>query len=72
MTELRVTLPNDVAENEGRLLLAMKLYEVGKLSVGQASKMAGLSKQAFMEMLGQYKVPVIAYSPEDLRKELQG
>ena len=71
MSELRVDLPLDVGEEEGRLLLAMKLYEVGRLTIGQAAKMAEMSKQAFMEMLGRYKVPVIAYGPEDLRKEIE-
>lgn len=52
------------------MFLAIKLYEVGKLSLGQAAKLAEFSKRAFIEMLGHYKVSVFNYSPEELRSEL--
>ena len=67
--ELRVSLPSGLSEDEARLLLAVKLYEVGKVSLGQAAKLAGFSKLAFMEILGRYHVPVFNYSPEELREE---
>jgi len=67
--ELRVSLPSGLSEDEARLLLAVKLYEVGKVSLGQAAKLAGFSKRAFMEILGRYHVPVFNYSPEELREE---
>jgi len=70
MRELKVTLPLDVSEDEGRLLLAIKLYEVGKLTLGQAAKLAGFSKRAFIELLGRYRVPVFAYPPEELHEEV--
>ena len=69
MTELRVDLPPSLSGDEARLLLAIKLYEVEKASLGQAAKLAGLSKRTFMEMLGRYNVPVFSYSPEELRQE---
>lgn len=69
-TELKVDLPSNLSEDEAKLLLAVKLYEVGKASPGQAAKLAGLSKRAFVEVLGLYKVPVFNYSPEELRQEL--
>ena len=71
MNVLQVKLPLEVSEDEARLLLAIKLYEVGKVTLGQATKIAGYSKQAFIELLGRYGVPVIAYSPEELREEVQ-
>jgi len=51
-------------------VLAIKLYEVGRLSMGQAAKVAGYSKRAFMEILGHYHVPIFAYSPDDLAAEV--
>lgn len=69
---MKLDLPPEVTEEEARLLLAIKLYEVGKLTLGQAAELAGYSKQAFMELLGRYGVPVFAYSPEDLREEVGG
>lgn len=67
---LTVDLPSNLSEDEVKLLLAIKLYEVGKVSLGQAAKLAGFSKRAFMEVLGRYQVPVFNYSPEELRREL--
>ena len=67
--ELKVSLPITVSADEARLLLAVKLYEVGKVTLGQAAKLAGFSKRAFMEILGRYGVPVFNYSAEDLRQE---
>jgi predicted HTH domain antitoxin len=68
--ELRLELPLDISPDEVKLLLAIKLYEVGKLSIGQAARMAGYSKRVFMEILGHYHVPVFAYSADDVAAEV--
>ncbi len=67
---LKIELPFSLSEGEAKLLLSLKLYEVGKITIGQAAKMAGFSKQSFIDVLGNYKIPVINYSPEELREEL--
>lgn len=69
-SQLRIDLPPNLSSDEARLLLAIKLYEVGKVTLGQAAKLAGFSKRAFMEMLGQYHIPVFSYSPEELEQEI--
>ena len=43
-------------EGEARYLLALKLYELGKISSGKAAKLAGLSRVGFLMKLGRYKV----------------
>ena len=68
--ELRVTLPLSLSEDEAKLLLAIKLYEVGKVSLGQAAKLAGFSKRAFMDVLGRHHVPLFDYDPDELRQEV--
>jgi len=68
--ELELELPLEISQDEVKLLLAIKLYEVGKLSIGQAAKVAGYSKRAFMEILGHYHVPVFAYAPDNLAAEV--
>lgn len=68
-TELTVNLPLTLSHEEAKLLFAVKLYETGKVSLGQAAKLAGFSKRAFMEVLGRYQVPVFNYSAEELREE---
>ena len=67
---LKIELPFSLSENEAKLLLSIKLYEVGKITLGQAARLSGFSKQAFIDILGKYRIPVVNYSPEELRKEL--
>jgi len=64
MTTATIRLPDAISETEARLLLAVKLFEVGRLSCGQAAELAGFSKRAFMEVLGQEKIAVFN-SPAD-------
>jgi predicted HTH domain antitoxin len=70
MSELRVELPDDIAVDEARLLLSIKLFETGHLSLGQAAKMAGYTKFTYMELLGKRGVPVVNYPAEDLEREM--
>jgi len=51
-------------------LLAVKLFETGKLSIGQAAKLAGYSKRTFIELLSKMGIPVINYPDEDLSGRL--
>ena len=68
--ELTLELPSNLTKDEAQTLLAVKLYETERVSLGQAAKLAGYSKRAFMEILGRQGVPVFNYSPDDLREEL--
>jgi len=70
MTELKVELPPEVPVEEARLLLMIKLFETGRLSLGQAARMAGYSKKAFMELLAKAGVPVFDYPAGELEGEL--
>ena len=68
--ELTLDLPSNLTKDEAQTLLAVKLYETERVSLGQAARIAGYSKRAFMEILGKYNVAVFNYSPDDLREEL--
>ena len=70
MNELKIELPPNVSLDEARLLLAVKLFETGKLSIGQAAKLAGYSKRTFIELLSKMGVSVINYPVEDLEREI--
>lgn len=67
---LKIELPSSLSGDEAKTFLAIKLYEVGKVSLGQAAKIAGHSKRAFIEILGHYQVPIFNYSPEELQQEV--
>src|SRR6266496_1219086 len=41
---------------EMRVLAAVKLYELGRLSSGRAAELAGMSRLEFLQALGRYKV----------------
>ena len=41
---------------EMRLLTALKLYELGRLSSGRAAELAGMPRVEFLLTLGRYKV----------------
>lgn len=71
MATVTLNLPPEVDVQEAQLLLAIKLYEVGKLSLGQAAELAGFSKTTFIELLGRYGAPLFAYSPEELKAEVE-
>jgi len=70
MNQLTVELPSNISIEEARLLLTVKLFETGQLSLGQAAKLAGFSKKTFIELLGKMGVPVIDYPAEELEREI--
>ena len=70
MFSLTLDLPPDITADEARLLLALKLFETHRVSIGKAAEIAGFSKAAFMEIAGKYGVAVFDYPPGDLEREL--
>jgi len=61
----------DLDENEIVMTLAAKLYEEGKLSLGQAADLVGLSKRAFTELLGKYNVSLFNHPASDLSRDVK-
>lgn len=72
MTTITLEVPDSLGEyqNDTIRFIAAKLYESGKLSLGQAADMARLSKRTFAELLSDYGVSFINYSSSDLNDEL--
>ena len=68
--ELKIPDEIGVGDFEVKMLIASKLYEEGKLSSGQAAMIVGLSKRAFIEILGKYNVSIFGYDYKDLEEEL--
>ncbi len=56
----------DLNEKEVSLALAAKLYEDKRLSLGQAAELVGISKRAFVELLGTQSVSLFNTSNADL------
>ncbi len=71
MKHLTLNIPEslDLNERETKRFLAAKMYEAGKLSLGQAAELAGLSKVAFSEILSDFNVSLINYPPSDIIRD---
>jgi predicted HTH domain antitoxin len=63
-------LPQDFV-GEMRIAAAVKWYELGDLSQGEAAEVAGLSRADFITALARYKVSVLQYTAEELAQELE-
>ena len=59
----------DEFEREARLLLALKLYESGKLSTGLAARIAGIPRINFIFLLGEYNLSPFGESPDELSED---
>jgi len=79
MTTIQVTLPDALlldpfqtrvgVERRSQFLLALKYFELGELSSGQAARMCGLGRTAFLLEAGRLGVAVAELSPEELDSE---
>jgi predicted HTH domain antitoxin len=58
-------------EPELRFLLAAKLYELGRVSAGQAGKLAGMARLRFLEELGRRGFTVVHLDPDQVEDELR-
>jgi len=70
---MQLELPDFVNTDiqEIRFMLAAKMYEQGKLSLGQSAALAEVSKRTFMELLGNYGVSVFNYPAEEIESDLK-
>ncbi|MCU1290653.1 MAG: hypothetical protein JWN60_2882 [Acidobacteria bacterium] len=72
MKTLTINVPDtlDVDDREVLMIVATRLYEQGRLSLGQAAEVAGLTKRTFAELLGSYNVSIFNYPASDLSKDV--
>lgn len=68
--ETAVGTTREELEAQIRLMAALKMFELGKLSSGKAAQLAGISRVEFFEMCGRYQVPVVNYTAEELEAEV--
>ncbi len=68
--EHAVHLSKEEMEQHIRLMAALKMFELGKVSSGKAAELAGMSRVEFIETCGRYRVSVFNYTPEELEKEI--
>jgi predicted HTH domain antitoxin len=73
MKSITVNIPDTIEldSNEALMMIASGLYEKGRLSLGQSAELAGLSKRAFMEILGSYGVSIFNHPVSDLDRDVE-
>ena len=71
--EILISLKEDEKHflNEVKILASVKLYELNRLSLGKASKLAGLDKIDFIKVLGENKVSIFKLTKEELTKDVE-
>ncbi len=73
MSTITLELPDSVEDEKADLLrmIGARLYERGKLSLGQAADLAGMPKWEFAEILAQYGVSIINYPASEIAEDLK-
>jgi predicted HTH domain antitoxin len=73
MKTLQIEIPDfvEVDAKDLKFILASTLYEQGKLSLGQAAELNGVSKRTFTELLGQYGVSVFNYDAGEVEDDVK-
>ena len=71
--EILISLKEDEKHfvKEVKMLAAVKLYELNRLSLGKAAKLAGLAKVDFIKVLGEHKVSIFKLVEEELAKDIE-
>ncbi|MCB1765313.1 MAG: UPF0175 family protein [Candidatus Competibacteraceae bacterium] len=57
-------------EQQAKMAMAVKLYEMKKLSSGMAAELAGMDRISFLLRLPDYGVPVIDLDEDELRSDI--
>ena len=72
MKVLTLNIPDslDLDNMQVAMLVASRLYEQGKLSLGQAAELAGLTKRAFAELLSSHNVSIFNYPASELPRDI--
>ena len=62
---------SNINEFDAKMILAGELYERGKLSLGQAAKLASVSKRTFIEIMGNYGYSVFGNDEAEILNDVR-
>ena len=71
------SLPNllhqsvDNFEKEAKMAMAVKLFEMQRISSGMAAEIVGMSRIEFLKELKKYEVPIINIDPGELTSDVE-
>jgi predicted HTH domain antitoxin len=69
--EQAVHMTKEELEHHIRLMAALKMFELGKVSSGKAAELAGMSRLEFLETCGRYSVSPFNCSAQEAEEELK-
>jgi predicted HTH domain antitoxin len=69
--EHAVHMTKEEIEHHIRLMAALKMFELGKISSGKAAELAGMSRVEFFEACGRYRVSPFNYTDEEVEEEVK-
>ncbi|MGC9528100.1 MAG: UPF0175 family protein [Limnospira sp.] len=73
---MSITIPDDIFQSTGmseaelKLEIAVMLYQTEKLTLGNASRLAGMNQLNFQQLLASRNI-CIHYDVEDLKQDIQ-
>ena len=73
MSSVTLNIPDtlNLGDKEIKMLLASGLYERGKITLGQGAELVGVTKRAFMDLLGKYKVSVFNFQASEISGDVK-
>jgi predicted HTH domain antitoxin len=66
-----LNLSPDDFEHEAKMALAVKLFELGRLTSGQAARLAGVPRVTFLLECQRFGVPSVAWDQDEIEAEFQ-
>lgn len=66
-----VHMTKEEMEQHIRLMAALKMFELGKISSGKAAELTGVSRTEFFEVCSRYHVSIFNYPPEEAEEEIR-
>ena len=58
-------------EHEAKMALAVKLFELGRLTSGQAARLADVPRVTFLLECQRFGVPTVAWDRDEIEAEFQ-
>lgn len=62
---------SEVFEREAKMAMAVKLFELKRISSGMAAEMVGMDRVSFLLELHRYDVDMINMEPEELASDVE-
>lgn len=72
MKQFALSVPDELglSNHEVAMIVSSHLYQEGRLSLGKAAEVAGLTVAAFVEILNHKNISIFNYPPSEITDDL--